>query len=840
MGWTLFAVGLLAGTADRPAEAQATPAGIKRAASATELPLGAWGPYATGSLAPCYLADRFKAQLFTFPLVIGQRRTESLLRPVLEADGKTHLRLQKVALERRSLGLSPVQAANDDLLETAAALYGNRVARVVDADADGFLWTVRIPFAPAKLAQAISGPADSEEAGWGSGEATISFTPAFAEPNRDGLLLHVTLTNRSNAVQTWYVDMLGGLSLLSEGFDLKDLVLRPDPDGKAMRMRHKSSEAAFALAADTAPYPVHTYTVRSAYFAPESSITDRDTKGVALPAGRIGPKDGAEENIAKAGPEALSAAGLWALTRVDDISVAPGESVTFTLCIGVAKETEDARHSAAALSLLALDGAAEGKPGRTGIYSKTAGAHRSALTPTGDAALDRLLAQSFANVPFDTWRRVGVPSRQWPLPPSGAAYHPVEGGFLALGWADTRPDWAAAQINAFFLTGGDPEAPFKSPQTIAPINLFALWELYEQTLDRKLLAQFYPFARRRYRELLTTGRVNTTDWLFSWKNGNSERETDKGTVAAALQNAMPRRYSPDYSAFVVRSARMLQRMATILERSPNELSGYAQNAEDATKALNASLWDGNLGAYVSRPAMPSSGVGTAQGTDDLTSLLPLICGSDTVNDLQRTALLKQLTDPTRFWSEAGLRSVSKSATGYRPHEPGNGAVTFGTNWLLWKALLEAGETETAQKLATNLLRAYDNAQNASDACPEALDGDTGLACGATDVSGDAGILLSLRTAYHRPGTATGGWNLLPLDRHYDRGSDILRLVYRSVEKIGRTSLLCVMGKPNGKYTVQGPLMAEMTADANGLLTLSLSPGSSTQELVIQPSGSAKP
>ena len=820
-----------------PVQAQVTPAAIRRAASATEMPLGPWGLYATGNLAPCYLANRFKGQLFTFPLVIGQRRTESLLRPVMEPDGKAHLRLQKVALERRSMGLAPMQAADDDKLETAAMLYGNRMARVTEADAEGFLWTLRIPFAPAQLAQSVSGPGGSEEAGWGAGEAIVSLFPAYAEPNMDGLLIRVTLRNRSPVPQTWYVDMLGGLSLLSEGFDLKDLHFQSDADGKSSLLRHKNSEAAFALTASMVPYPVRLYTVRNAYFGPDGRLAERNKDGVTLPPGRVGAPDSPDTNIAKAGRKTTDPAGLWALTRVDDISVPPGEETTFTLCIGVGKETEEARRNAHALTLLAADSAPEGKPARSGAYTKALNSHRTALPSTGDTGLDRLLAQSYANVPFDNWRRVGVPSRQWPLPATGGAYRPVEGGFIGLGWADLRPDWSAAQLNAWFLTLGDPEAPVKSPQTVAPINLVVLWELYQQTLDRKLLEQFYPYARRRYREMLTAGRAGTSLWLFAWKTGMPETDGDKGTLAAGFKGANSRLYSPDYSAFVIRSARILQRMATVLERSPSELAGYAQDAEDAARAMNAALWDDARNSYTSRPVSPAPNASPVLN-DELTDLLPLLGGSDALSMAQRTALIRRLTDPALFWSAGGLRSVSKASPGYLPHEPGNGAVAFGTNWLLWKALLDLGETETAHKLAENLLRAYHAAQVSTDGCPEALDGETGLACGAVDVSGDACTLLDLHAAYHHVGAATTGWNLLLLDRRYDRSADMLRLVFRPVEKNGNAALLCVMGKPNGKYTLQGASTGEVTADADGVLTLSLSSSATTQELTVQPS--AKP
>lgn len=798
--------------------------------------MGPWGLYATGNLAPCYLANRFKAQLFTFPLVIGQRRTESLLRPVTEADGKTHLRLQRVALERRSMGMAPMQAADDDRLETAATLYGNRMARVSEADADGLLWSLHVPFAPAQLAQNIGGSAGGEETGWGAGDATVSLYPAYADPNMDGLLIRVTLRNRSQSPQTWYVDMLGGLSLLSDEFDLKDLKVQIDADGKSGLLQHKNSEATFALTADMVRYPVRVYTVRSAYFGPGGSVVDRDKNGVALPAGRLGVQDAPDENIAKIGRNPQVPAGLWALTRVDDISVAPGEETTFTLCIGVGKETADARKSAATLTLLAADSAPDGKQARSGAYTKALSAHRISQPPVGDPGLDHLLAQSYANVPFDNLRRVGVPSRQWTLPATHGAYRPVEGGFIGLGWADLRPDWAAAQLNAWFLTSGDAATPVKNPQTVAPINLFALWELYQQTLDRRLLEQFYPYARRRYQEMLTAGRAGTNDWLFSWKTGMPEVDADKGTVAAGLKGANSRTYSPDYSAFVIRSARILQRMATVLEHSPNELIEYSHDAEAAAQAMNTTLWDIGHENYVSRPIAPADAAPVAG--DELTSLLPLTTGSDTLSLAQRAALLRRLTDPTLFWSAAGLRSVAKNSANYMSHEPGNGAVAFGTNWLLWKALLDLGEPETARKLADNLMHAYHAAQMSTGACPEALDGDTGLACGATDVSGDACTLLDLHSAYHQVGNVSSGWNLILLDRHYDRSADMLRLVFRPVEKNGAAAALCVMGKPNGKYSVQGATVSEVTADADGVVTLSLPSRGATQELTVQPS--AKP
>jgi hypothetical protein len=94
--------------------AQNPPRSLAQAALATELPVGPWGPYARGHSGICFLVDRAQGQQFAFPLVVGQRREEVTLRTVPDADGKRRLRPTKVTLERRSLGLAPLLAADND------------------------------------------------------------------------------------------------------------------------------------------------------------------------------------------------------------------------------------------------------------------------------------------------------------------------------------------------------------------------------------------------------------------------------------------------------------------------------------------------------------------------------------------------------------------------------------------------------------------------------------------------------------------------------------------------------------------------------------------------------
>src|SRR5438045_9274425 len=89
------------------------PLPLAKAAAATELPAGSWGPYAQKHLGPCYMASRLGGQLFTFPIVIGQQREEIMLRPVRLPDGKSRLRPAKVTLQVRAMRWAPGQAKAD-------------------------------------------------------------------------------------------------------------------------------------------------------------------------------------------------------------------------------------------------------------------------------------------------------------------------------------------------------------------------------------------------------------------------------------------------------------------------------------------------------------------------------------------------------------------------------------------------------------------------------------------------------------------------------------------------------------------------------------------------------
>ena len=916
------------------AAAQTGAASLVDASAMKELPLKAWGPYSRAHLAPACLVNQILGQQFVFPLVIAQEQQAVL--PVRSAapDGKPTQRLSSVILQRRAMGMSPMQAGGDDSLAMGPLAPLNRRAQIVDANGDGLLWTYRVVFAPAALSQANAtlktvlqnealksadnptGANGIPAGAWGAGEATVECFPAFGEPDGDGLLLRVTLANRSQTAQTYCVDLLGGMDAPGPTFTTENFLVQAPPGLAGAVVQHSQSPAFFALLSGAGGYRARGYRVSGAYFEPAGAVALRDEAGVAIPRGLLAPrtllpdsgneadrKDSAKEaqkaarietqneprpsrrtnrRKSKSGDataDAVSAEnaeaarlkdlkenelksaqasvkaeneGQYGLTRVDDIAVAPGQSVTFFLSVGVGKDAEAARSSAQ--TLLSVAGS-----GQTGAYGEALKAHQSSRFHSGNVAMDRLMTQSLVNAPNVEGRRIGVGTRQARPGHLNSLYDSARDAMMAIGWTAYRPNLAAAQLNAWFQTKNNADeisgVPLRNPRATPPTNLFALWELYEHTHSRALLKRYYPFARRRYLELLAAGRAKEDVWSFAWPSGVQDAifvpgstpptipQTAKPNVLAVRneidkndQEAMPVLYAaPDYAAYVIRAARILQAIATITDVPVGETRQYAIDAYKTAQALNATLWDAERKMYVPAPLSKSGDIDGRSGrSDTLAGLLPLIAGADMQSGEQRAALIETLTDPEAFWSPGGLRAVSKTSPLYRAGESASGAVRFGLNWLFWKALLDGGETDTARKLATNLLLAYEKAQAASGQCPEWLHGDTSAGGGIGDFAGDASAFLPMWAAYHQTGTVTGGWNVNLLDTGYNRGKDALHLIVKRLQPAGKVALVCVLGKANGHYVATGAISGPLTADADGILTLTLPQDNTTLVIDLAP------
>ncbi len=754
-------------------------------------------------------------QLFSFPIIVGQERYETIMASNLPASagvkiGKSSPAFRSVVLRRRALGLSPVVAEADDQIPSpeSGSARVNRIATAADADADGFLWTHTIKFYASHLRQRVTRltnadglPVPPKE--WGEGTAQVTCFPAFAEPGADGLLIRVEISNNSSETQNYFVDLFEGIDTITRQFQPQDLGFDVRQD--CVVMRHVSNDQSYAIAM-IAPTQVKSSRTTEAVFKPEAALTLLDP-------------------ITNLDAPADTEPGAWGRVHAGKIVIGPREKRVVWLCVGIGKDNDSAAASERTLLRLAED-----TTGRTaahpGVYSLALNSHEKAKYGSGDDMMDRLMAQSLLDVPDNAARRLGAATR---TADGGGSYYPQIGGYEALGWIYYRPDWAATQLNAWFATLSNPDLPLRSFHAMPSPDLFVAWKLYHATGSDTFIKYLYPFAKHRYEELRDGCRTAAGSWLFAWP----AIRPDGVTTTAADPIA-----DPACSAKVAISAQLLHTMSLILDRPLTEVQGYEDDAKQAIAALNDQLWQPQRGLYAPRLVSSTrSGASPAfSESDTIDCLLPLMCGSKLATPDRIASLLKRLEDPTDFWADGGIRSESKRSATYSPSDRAHGGVLFGTNWLLWQALFDLGEFDVARKLADNLLKGYRYAARELSAFPAWLDGNTGQACGPIDWSGDACALIWLYSAYHSKGIVTCSQTVALLDHRYDNATDSVRVVFKP-DTASVQAIQCVMSGHGQKYVISGDITGNLTSDENGVLLVKLTGKAGTQQFTVSPANS---
>jgi hypothetical protein len=790
---------------------------LKTAAGATELPVGQWGSYSTGHAGPCYLGSRRVSPLFAFPIIVGQQRDEILPIGSKTPSGKPRLRPERVTLMRRSGGLSPAIVSGD-------ARGPAPLARIIDADSEGLVTAARIEFPKATLSQEVASHRDASgapsPASWPSASSIVKWSPVFAGNEAEGLIIRVSLSNPGSTPQSFFIDLLGTLDRPDPLYTLSDLIAEADPDGRGICLKHKKVPTQFAFVGQQGGYATRYYGVTGAHFSSGATAGATDASGALTP--RV-PAEAAE----------------LALLRTSGITVEPGETRTVVLCIGIGQDSDSALTAAKTLLSLSEERKEGPAAGRETLCALADKLHEKSKYRSGNSNLDRLMAQSLVSTPFQDVRRVGVPSRE-----AGAKYTPGLGGWQALGWSGYRPDWSAAQLNAWFLTQTDPQKAIKGNIAVPPTDLIALWELFQRTHDRDMLERFYPYAIWRFREFLESGREHEDDWLFTWPMPRpavpalaGKRILEQEGIAQDGAKDPEPYYAPDYSAYVILSARILLACAKALDRTVEEQATFTHVIDHASEAMNKTLWNAKKGLFEVRPVSSAEGatvlVSQAEmpRTNGIECLLPYIIGPDLLTPAQEEALHGHLSDEATFLSPFGLRSVSAKSAAYRAND--------ASQWLFWKALLDRGDSAGAGRLAGRALAAYERAAETTGRLPEWLNGDSGKAAGREDYTGDSCAMIALYEAYHRAGSVSFGWNVSLLDDQYHPEADSLRVVFRSLSAAPKGTILCVMSKPNAVYHAAGGITGDFKTDENACLALPVPNDKTTQQIEITPAGPAK-
>lgn len=753
----------------------------------SDLPIGAWAPYSSRHLGPCYLADNLHGMLFTFPIIVGMEEPGEFI---------SNLKLMQYpwwhgqSASTNSNTEAPFLATTPGIVEAADGNYG--------------YWRYSIPFTSKEAPNAPLGVISPRT--MQGGLATVECWPAFAGKS-NGLLIRITLSApKATGPLPFVVDLMGGVDPMNSMLKPGDISVSGDMATGTLTLASPQCPYHFVLAART-DLPIDLRTLNGPVFDPKITV-------------------GAMVGKSQIGLKPAVGAGIWADMRISGLMLSPGKTMVLPLAIGVGKNHEEALESAEML-LSNMDE----------LYKMALAQHEKVKFQAPAPWVGREMAQLLLNLTYKDYRRTYIPSRDW------GAYASEPGGNIALALTDYRPDLAAAQLNAWFLTMLSPTRSLQ-PVRVPPSNLFALWQLYERTHDKELLRRFYPYAKRRYVELYPDAGTADVPWKqFDWaadivSDPAGAYRSRSGMPGLPLWNHIktlsggPATHfaTPDYAAEVLRSAAILLRMAVILNEGQEEEGRYRRDIHSAIAALNR-MWDPASGFF--EPIDTQTGRFVNDGGNSVMGLLPLITGHLAIKEAELKDLLRQLENKN-IWSQWGVRSLASSSPSYRPDYTWRGGVSANVQWMIWKGLLDLGEAPLAARLAQNVTSGWQSAITDTQWCPAFLNGGTGKPEGWPDSSGDASAIIPLADAMLVPGTVSTGWDTEVGQLHYDEKTDKLMVELLCHQEKTSAGAIVVMGKPEVRYRVGGAVREMVKADATGVVAIDFPTGDGVVRLWVHP------
>lgn len=342
-------------------------------------------------------------------------------------------------------------------------------------------------------------------------------------------------------------------------------------------------------------------------------------------------------------------------------------------------------------------------------------------------------------------------------------------GFIALGLDMINPNLAAECINAYTTPVGSQSA-FILHGTPVPTQIYAFYDLWNETQSQRLLTYFYPRLRQYYEFLVgrlagSTTRKFKSNILCTWDYFyNSGGWDDYPPQVAVHQQKVEHQVAPVITtAQCIRVAKMLRMAANYLHKD-SDMAMYDQDIKTFSDALQEYSWNKTSGyfsyvvhnkeGYAIGHFKDSSGVDYNMGLGGAYPLLAGICTPD-----QKTELLDKIFSPAHMWTVAGISVVDQSAPYYRTDGYWNGTVWMPHQWFFWKTMLDLGRPDLAFMIAKKALDVYKRETDASYSSYEHFSTQTGRGGGWHQFSGLSSPILNWFTAYYKIGTVTPGFEI---------------------------------------------------------------------------------
>jgi len=281
------------------------------------------------------------------------------------------------------------------------------------------------------------------------------------------------------------------------------------------------------------------------------------------------------------------------------------------------------------------------------------------------------------------------------------------------------------------ITGHVPNVEWGLTDETPPLFAWAAWEVYKADGDKAFLTEIFPRLELHYQYCR---RALDMDNDHLYKGGFMGMDNVPRPSGADVEQA-------DTSGWM---ALFAQRLSGIAQELGGTAKASQYQAEYATtvEKINAELWNEQDGFYYDRDRDGQLRIKSYSG------LIPLIAGVPDAARVQR--ILAHLSNPDEFWSDQGVRSLSKDDKLYEPgystsgwkNSNWRGPVWIPINYLLVQTLSKQ-DPALAEKLRQNLVTTVEREWQARHHFYEYYQAETGEGLGADHQTGWTALVANL-------------------------------------------------------------------------------------------------
>ncbi|MBQ7036345.1 MAG: hypothetical protein IJN74_02520 [Clostridia bacterium] len=429
---------------------------------------------------------------------------------------------------------------------------------------------------------------------------------------------------------------------------------------------------------------------------------------------------------------------------------------------------------------------------------------------------------TFLNVVYPIYTRRqyirhNTPGRLWDC------LYTWDSGFIGMGLGAADFQRGFDCLHTYLTPEGDMHSPFIFHGSVVPTQIF----LYKYLIDKypeknRELKNLYPMVMQYYRffanmdagkEQLPSGILKTWHIFYNsggWDDYPPQKFVRTGDGEISQKNTTP----VITTAITVLIAKI---MKVISIKFGFETEAFDAVIKKYSDVIEAELWDEECGyfSYLVHDAdgkplkflRYSDNSNYNMGFD---GIYPYIAGitsksqSDRILDNIKNGLM----------TDIGISVVDTRASYFSDSGYWNGSVWMSHQWILWKALLDYGETELAYEIAHKALEMWKKEVEETYCCFEHFMIKNGRGSGFHQFSGLSTPVLMFFETYYKPGTVTAGHRTLVNKQSW--AGDFEEAYVECTSLTSASKIIVCMAE--GKYAVEvnGEIVNTKTVTAGAL------------------------